>query len=121
MTRYLNLILIAIVCFCFSINIVNAGGPLSVNKNGEPVTWDASRPVPFTPDLGTLGMLSNSEAVQLTNELFNVWQDVPTASITFAQEGQLSEDVTGSNVLDFLNNLGCDGSPIIFDTDGSIT
>ncbi|MGR3317067.1 MAG: PKD domain-containing protein [Candidatus Anammoxibacter sp.] len=120
MKRYLNLTLIAIVCFCYLINIVKAGGPLIVNKNGEPVTWDRSRPVPFTPDQGTLGKFSNSEAVQITNELFNVWENVSTASITFKQEGQLSKDITGSNFLDFCNNLTSDVSPIIFDTDGSV-
>ena len=121
MKRCLSLALIVIACFCFLMNIVQAGGPLIVNRNGEPVTWDVNQPVPFTPDLGTLGTLSNSEAVQITNELFNVWANVSTASITFQQEGQLAEDITGSNVLAFFNNLTSDVSPIIFDDDGSIT
>ena len=121
MKKYLTFLLIFTVSILFFTDTVIAGGPLLVNKNGKAVTWDSDQPVPFTPDKGDLGLLSNDEAIQTTKELFQLWEDVPTASITFNQDGQLSEDINGSNVLDFLNNLSTDISPIIFDNDGSVT
>lgn len=113
--------LICAIYFLFVVDILLAGGPLLVNKNGKVVTWDPDKPVLFTPDKGDLGLLSNSEAVQTTKDLFQLWEDVPTASITFNQDGQLPEDINGTNVLNFLNNISGDLSPIIFDDDGSVT
>lgn len=98
----------------------HAGGPLIVTKRATPYAWDTSRPVPFNPDRGSLGKLSNEQAVALTGELFQVWQDVPTASIEFQRADSLPLDVTGSNVMEFLNNVPPGVSPIIFDTDGSV-
>ncbi|MBI3949339.1 MAG: hypothetical protein HY314_02630 [Acidobacteria bacterium] len=100
---------------------VSAGGPLSVTSDGRPLIWRTDQPVPFTPDQGPLGRLSNNEAVAFTEGLFQVWEDVPTAAITFVQQGQLSVDVTGANVMNVLNQIPSNESPIIFDADGSIT
>ncbi len=119
MRKYILFILIASIYV--SANIANAAGPLLVNENGAPVLWDISQPVPFTPDQGSLGLLSNAEATQITRELFQLWEDVSTASITFQEEGQLTQDITGDNVLTFFNDLTPDTNPIIFDDDGSIT
>ncbi|MFQ6113142.1 MAG: hypothetical protein ACE5NG_03520 [bacterium] len=95
-----------------------AGGPLVVNGAGEPLLW--SSPVAYTADQGTLGSLNNAEAVALVNSLFQVWQDVPTSSISFTQAGLLSVDVDSSNFESFIGVS--DGiSPIIFDADGSLT
>lgn len=99
---------------------VEAGGPLLVNKEGVPYRWDTSQPVPYTVDQGTLGLLSNTQAINLTNRLFEVWTDVLTASIELQPQGQLSTDVTGANVIEFMNNLPEGVNPIIFDTDGGI-
>lgn len=95
-----------------------AGGALVVNGKGEPLRWNS--PIAYTPDQGTLGTLNNASAVALVSSLFQVWQDVPTSSITFTQAGLLSADVTAMN---FSNFIGVeDGiSPIIFDADGSLT
>ncbi len=121
MNRYLIFSLIAVVFILSNILAVEAGGPLVVNKNGEFVLWDANKTVTFNSDQGSLGLLSNAEAVQITQELFSVWDNVPTSSITFQQGEQLSKDITGSNIMDFLNDLNGELSPIIFDDDGSIT
>jgi len=96
---------------------IQAGGPIF----GQPAVWDTSRPIPFTPDEGPLGLLSNEEAVSLVAALFTAWSDVETAALSFAQAGQLGVDVTGSNYMQVVNALAPTVSPVIFDADGSIT
>ncbi len=110
----------ALLAFCF-VASAEAGGPLAVTQDGRPVAWSTSSPVSFTPDQGPLGLLTNAQAVQLTQELFKVWEDVPTASIAFRQAGQLSIDVTGSNFFSFFNTLDPSTNAIVFDSDGSAT
>lgn len=100
---------------------INAGGPLIVTKSGTPYVWDTSQPVTFTPDQGPLGVFSNADAVALTNDLFQVWASVPTATIRFEPAGQLATDITGTNVMEFFNTVPNTINPIIFDTDGSVT
>jgi hypothetical protein len=57
-----------------------------------------------------------------------MWQNVPTAGIQIAQDGQLNRDVTQRNVMMILDQVEGDCqsggpciNPIIFDTDGRIT
>ncbi len=63
-----------------------AGGPLVVfEPTGTPIVYDTTGtftafPVPFNPDLGGLGTLSNAEAVAFTEELFQTWQNIPTST-----------------------------------------
>ena len=102
---------------------VTAAGPLEVNGAGDPLKWDTAAPVPFNPDLGTLGTLTNAEATTLVSDSFTAWEDVPTSAIRFTNAGSLSEDVTKHNIFTYLSDPSiCEGlSPIIFDADGSIT
>jgi hypothetical protein len=95
-----------------------AAGPLLVTGNGTVARWGPGS-VPYHPDLGPLGLLDNATAVADVAANFAVWESVPTAAMTAASAGPLTEDVTTDNVFDFF--VACDGlSPIIFDTDGSI-
>ncbi len=97
-----------------------AAGPLLVNGAGEPLKWETSVPVPFSPDQGTLGTLTNALAGILVTVNFAAWEAVPTSTISFTNAGTLPVDVTVDNIFTFLGV--CEGvSPIIFDTDGSIT
>jgi hypothetical protein len=108
---------------------VNAGGPLYVSDFGRPFIWGAAigRGLPWTPDQGRLGRLSNADAVKFVSDSFLVWQNVPLTRAKFIQSGQLSVDVTASNFMsivdglvdDCLNSAGCI-TPIVFDTDGRI-
>lgn len=129
--RFVTRFIVTLGLFTMFMNLpsldVTAGGPLLVTKSGRPFGWRVSRPVPWTPDQGRLGTLSNSDAIALVAETFQVWQDVPTARIQFQQSGQLDRDVTQSNFLSFLDGLTNDClegrpcvNPIIFDTDGRI-
>lgn len=105
------LILPALFCAAF------AGGPLHV-RNGVPVKYSTAAPVGFKTDRGSLGAFSNAVATQLAVESFQVWADVPTATISFQHGGQLPEDVNASN---FSSYLVFDGeNRIIFDDDGGI-
>ncbi len=95
-------------------------GPLFVNDAGAPLVWTAS-PVPWNADAGGLGMLDHATAVQLVADSFATWSAVPTAAITFADAGDLAVDVTTANVAQFVGRCDDGLSPIVFDTDGTIT
>jgi uncharacterized protein (TIGR03437 family) len=95
-----------------------AGLPIAVASNGAEVSWRSA--ITYTPDQGTLGSLSNAEAVALVQELFQTWQNVPTASLSIQQSGQLPVDVTAGNYAAYYNT-DSNVHPVIFDTDGSIT
>ena len=101
---------------------VSAGQPIAATPSGNQIKWQGT--ITYTLDRGTLGSLSNAQAVALVNEIFGIWQNVPTASLSVQNMGQLNTDVTVSNYFNYLcnNNPACsDGSnPIVFDTDGSI-
>jgi len=96
-----------------------AGQARRVRCSGQPYVW-TRRPIPFNPDKGFLGQLSNSDATAFVAARFNTWANVSTASISVANAGQLPVDVTASNVGSYLGVCGDNLSPIIFDTDGSI-
>jgi uncharacterized protein (TIGR03437 family) len=72
-------------------------------------------------DQGPLGTLSNEQAVAMVDELFSLWQNVPTASLSLQRAGALPVDVTAANFASYRNNSADAYHPIIFDTDGSIT
>ena len=97
-----------------------AAGPLFVNGAGTPLVWHVN-PIPYNPDRGTLGALDNPTAVALVAGRFAVWSGVTTADINFTNAGALPVDVTASNVNAYLGVCGDGLSPIIFDTDGTIT
>src|SRR6187455_3367780 len=99
---------------------VDAAGPLFVSDAGLPLVWSV-RPVPWNPDLGGLGVLDQPSAHQLVADGFSVWAAVPTANITFADAGTLPLDVTAATVGLFVGVCGDDLSPVVFDTDGTIT
>src|SRR5690242_7962031 len=85
-----------------------AGGPLYVGGPtdipGQPYRWNNHSPVSYWTDRGSLGTLTKAQADQFTLDCFNVWHNVPTASISFTKAGDLSVDITSSNILSLLNN-----------------
>jgi hypothetical protein len=84
------------------------------------VVYDSSSfPVPYSPDQGNLGDLTNQQATQLVDEAFEVWSNVSTATITMENAGHLSEDVDAGNFSQF--DRSNDGvNPIVFDANGGI-
>lgn len=108
---------------------VFAGGPLNLNSNDPDNVerWaNGGASIPFNPDLGNLGALTNADAVAAVERAFQVWEDVATATATYSNNGLLPFDIDDSNYLPFVNLLfglpsTPDGlSPIVFDEDGAI-
>jgi hypothetical protein len=101
---------------------VRAGGPFYVTAEGRPYAWDPSQPVRYVLDAGPLGSHSRAAAVALVEQALRTWEAVPGARLRFEPAGELPQDITGASSLAFLNGLKPgDPSPILFDSDGSIT
>ncbi len=122
---------------------VKAGGPLLL-LDGQPTLWarsevrggalnsatvDAAGRVLYRVDKGTLGTLSEADATAIVDRIFNLYTDIPFASIEFVNAGRIIDpttgmevDVNGSNVGRFLSpSTPTFQNPIIFDSDGTIT
>ncbi len=117
-----------------------AGGPLLVGGfmglEGVPFTWDPSVPVPYRVDGGPFAQkpdgtvaIDNATGLARVQAMFRVWQDVPTASITFAHAGAIQStgiftDGDVSTVEEFNAAAAACGtgaqSSIFFDADGRI-
>jgi hypothetical protein len=111
----------SLACLLLTAGASWAGGPLIVfEPTGQPFRWDvASGPVIWNPDQGGLGLLSNDEAIEFTSALFQTWEDLPTASITYAPGDQLPVDVdTVGELIAAINDPTA--TPIVFDEDGGI-
>jgi hypothetical protein len=121
-----------------------SGGPLSVRSgfNGTPDRWNLSASiqgapvgvVPFRTDLGNLGLLDNSQAVALTNSLFQAYEDIPTATIRFQNRGSIVSlgapgsppagqpvDVNAANFAPYLSpSVPIGQNIVVFDADGTL-
>jgi hypothetical protein len=98
-----------------------AGGPFLVTTSGQPFRWDSSQAIRYRVDKGALGTRNHDAAVRMVQQGFQTWLDVPTARIQVQPAGELTQDITGRNVMAFLNGVRLtDPSFVLFDTDGSI-
>lgn len=97
---------------------------------GQPVLW-AGGQVNYYVDQGPLnGQVTNQQATAMVDAAAALWSGVPTAGVTLADKGQLSEDVNGSNILATNGAITqpADVTPgaatyplgIIYDADGSV-
>ncbi len=100
---------------------LQAGTSLAITPSGKEVAWRTGTTITYHVDQGPLGSLSNEQAVAMVDELFALWQNVPTASLSIQRAGSLPVDVTSSNHMTYRNNNADAYHPIIFDSDGSIT
>jgi hypothetical protein len=107
-----------------------AGGPLyvtgpSADQPGQAYRW-AMIPIPYQTDKGGLGNKTNDQANALVSASFDLWHGASTAAVSFSNSGQLSNDITSSNIVDFYNSIGdCSdatqpSNAIVYDLNGSI-
>ncbi|MEM7479574.1 MAG: FG-GAP-like repeat-containing protein [Acidobacteriota bacterium] len=92
---------------------------------GQPVLWDPSLPVPYRVDRGSLGGLSNVQAVALVRDLIGVWEAVPTSTLRFERLGSTAEDVDRSNFARYLGAFSGQTTPagenvVAFDSSGEV-
>lgn len=129
---------VLLVSFLLIVSPSFAGGPITVTgpaaiTPGQPFVWDVSTPIRYTVDSGPLSVnpsgqtvITNAQGLTRVQGLFQNWQSVPTAAISFNYAGAIS-GVPGGDVKtiqDFNTVQGsCNAgtqSPVIFDANGSL-
>lgn len=118
----------------------HAGGPRYVaggsyfdpGTKGVPLTW-AQGAVAYYTDPGDLSPpLPHAAADQFVADTFGRWTSIPTAAVSSTLAGQLSEDVSGANVMvnpdgsitmpaDLLPTALAKPLAIVYDADGQVT
>jgi hypothetical protein len=106
----------------FAPALAHAGGPLELCSTGVPYRWaNGGIDIPWNPDQGTLGPLTNAQGVEAVASAFTKWGEIPSASTTYLQAAPLPVNVNVTNFFPYLAPSAPDGlSAIVFDEDGAI-
>lgn len=109
--------------------LASAGGPLVIQVSGEPYTWGTAT-IQYRTDGGPLSAsVGNAAAIGRVAAMFDVWQDVPSASIAYDRAGGISDtgafsdgNVSTEAEYDAVNAACTAGnqSPIVFDEAAAI-
>ncbi len=107
-----------------------AGGPLAVSTNGTPLVWGTTSAIAYRTDGGPLSAnVTTGQAQTRVANMFDVWQDVPSASIRYSRAGAIQDvgaftdgDVNTAAEYNAVEGDCGDGnqSPIVYDVDGSL-
>jgi hypothetical protein len=110
--------------------IAAAGGPLVIRANGQPFVWSTSSAIQYRTDSGPLSAsVSEAQARARVNAMFAVWQDVPSASISYHRAGFINSapgfgggDVDTAAEFNAIESDCANGnqSPIVYDADATI-
>ena len=132
-----------LLLICLNAISAHAGGPLVVGGpkfgiDGQPFTWDPAKmpiryrldPGPMVVNPGNRTVIDNATGSQRVQNMFAVWQSVPTTSISFFNAGPLlsaGSYISGTDlntVQEFNDIVGsCKSAaqnPVIFDANGQI-
>ena len=143
MTRPVLIASCLLLCIFFTATSLQAGGPLVVGgpkfgTDAQPFTWDPhNMPIQYRLDPGPMAVnpsnatvIDNAAGLQRVQNMFAVWQSVPTATISFSNAGPILSAgayVTGADVATVpqLNDLvgSCKSgtqNPVMFDANGQI-
>lgn len=105
-------------------SLASAGGPLVVRSNGQPYLWSTASPISYSTDNGPLSPTVGEAAARTrVQNMFAVWQSVPSAAISYSRAGFIAggdvNSVARFNTVEGNCNNG-DLSPIIYDATGEI-
>ncbi|HWN07153.1 MAG TPA: hypothetical protein VNO53_08315 [Steroidobacteraceae bacterium] len=122
--------LFVVLAGTLAVRIAVAGGPLTIDTSGEPMTWGTATAIQYRTDLGPLSTeVTNAEARARVADMFGVWQDVASASISYNRAGDIQDvgaftdgDVSTAEEFDAVEGACGNGdqSPIVYDVDGSL-
>ena len=105
-------------------SLASAGGPLAVRSNGQPFLWSTSSAIQYRTDDGPLSSSVNESAARSrVQAMFAVWQNVPSAAISYSRSGFIAGgDVNTVGRFNIVEGDCNDGnvSPIIYDATGEI-
>lgn len=110
----------AVLVLLCAATAARGGVPCLLDESGGLVRR-GPMPATYNLDRGGLGGLGTEEVAEIVQEATQVWADVPTATALFAAGQELGENVDRFNYWAYLGVCGDGVSPIILDSDGSIT
>ena len=122
--------LFVVLAGALAVRLATAGGPLIIDTSGEPMTWSTAAADRVPHGRRPLSIeVTNAEAQARVADMFDVWQDVASASIRYNRAGAIQDvgaftDGDVSTAAEFNAVEGdCgngDQSPIVYDEDGSL-
>jgi len=123
MSRFLRRALAALAG-ALTASLASAGGPLAVRSNGQPYLWSTAAAIQYRTDDGPLSAtVAESAARARVQAMFAVWQNVPSAAISYSRAGFIPggdvDSVGRFNTVEGDCNAG-DLSPVIYDATGEI-
>jgi hypothetical protein len=106
-----------------------AGGPIAVGgtlgQDGKPFVWDTTNSIQYRTDGGPLGALSNAQANQHVQDMFQKWV-LPSDTLRFSRAGAITGVADGDvdtiaefNAVVASCNNGSQ-TPIVYDNNGTL-